>query len=30
MQMGLLILRLERAFMLARMRDVTSRRPLAA
>jgi dihydroorotase len=30
MQMGLLILRLDRAFMLARMREVTSRRPLAA
>ena len=30
MQIGLLILRLDRAFMLSRLREVTSRRPLAA
>jgi dihydroorotase len=30
MQIGLLILRLDRTFMLSRMREVTSRRPLAA
>ena len=30
MQIGLLILRVDRAFMLSRLREVTSRRPLAA
>ena len=30
MQIGLLIMRVERSFMLARLKEVTSRRPLAA